>query len=172
MSTISNIDPRLTSPPNKSRRNEKVGSQRAKQLERNRVAATKCRMKRKREHEQIQRVLNDESTKHDNLVSIVDCLKEEIWCLKNQVFNHVPCNDPQINFELAKIGERVAQNNPAAMRYPSPTFSASSFVSEQSSGDSGGSAIEAAPPIQAAPSEKIDYEEYPDDMFERFIETD
>lgn len=171
-----NIDPQLAPSKRTSKRYENVSSDRAKQLERNRIAANKCRQKRKQHNEQIQRTLCDETAKHEALLSTVDGLKEELWHLKNQIFNHASCDDPQINFQLAKISQRVARNSRnslGSLHCPSPTFSAST-VSDKSSGD--GDGIKEVPQPEATPAlmtpEKIPIDDFPDTLFDTFVEAD
>lgn len=171
-----NIDPQLAPSKRSSKRYENMSSDRAKQLERNRIAANKCRQKRKQHNEQIQRTLCDETAKHEALLSTVDGLKEELWHLKNQIFNHASCDDPQINFQLAKISERVAsnpRNSLGAFHCPSPTFSAST-VSDKSSGD--GDTTREVPQLETTPGlmlpEKVPNDELPDVLFDTFVEAD
>lgn len=51
-------------------------------LERNRVAANRCRLKKKQESEEIQRILHRETTKGDTLLAEINKLKEEVWWSK------------------------------------------------------------------------------------------
>ena len=50
--------------------------------ERNRIAANKCRQKKKREHQQIERRLSDEIERKEVLLAQLNCLREEAWELK------------------------------------------------------------------------------------------
>ncbi|KAJ5160579.1 uncharacterized protein N7482_007583 [Penicillium canariense] len=102
-----------------------VSPKRARHLERNRAAASKCRLKKKREHEQIQSVLDNESTKRDILLAEVDCLKEEIWQLTNTIFEHAKCEDQQINLQLAKMTQKYIESSPS--QSPQLSFSASTM---------------------------------------------
>ncbi|CAG7991620.1 unnamed protein product [Penicillium nalgiovense] len=87
-----------------------VSPGRAKHLERNRIAANKCRERKKREHKQIERRLTDETQKKDILLAQLNCLREEVWDLKNLIFQHAECQDQQINHQLARMTQTVLQN--------------------------------------------------------------
>lgn len=84
---------------------EAISPERARHLERNRVAANKCRLKKKKEHEQIQGFLENETARRDMLLAEVDVLKEELWCLKNRIFEHANCDDHQISCQLSKMNQ-------------------------------------------------------------------
>ncbi|KAJ5935231.1 hypothetical protein N7466_004778 [Penicillium verhagenii] len=168
-----NTHPQTTQTPRrrKSTQSDNLSPQRARHLERNRIAANKCRLKKKYQHQQIEKVLSDETAKHDYLQSVVHSLKDEIWQLKNTIFDHARCDDPQINLQLALISEKAAQTNAAPFQCPSPTFSMST-CSDNSGGEGGlgSSPPEATPATMTAT--KTSYDEYPDTMFETFIEAD
>ncbi|OQD79044.1 hypothetical protein PENANT_c065G11360 [Penicillium antarcticum] len=99
--------------PNKQRRGSKiqvpqdVTPERARYLERNRVAANRSRLKKKQQHEQIQHILCKETKKRETLLAEVNKLREEIWRLKNGVFAHARCGDHQINLQLAKMTQNI-----------------------------------------------------------------
>ncbi|KXG53740.1 bZIP transcription factor, bZIP-1 [Penicillium griseofulvum] len=118
-----------------------VSPGRAKHLERNRVAANKCRERKKREHKQIERRLSDETEKKDLLLAQLNSLREEVWDLKNLIFQHADCQDHQINRQLAKMTETVLQSNPtvdANTGLPtssSPAFSTGTWSDESIAGD-------------------------------------
>ncbi|KAJ5860881.1 uncharacterized protein N7529_008191 [Penicillium soppii] len=80
-----------------------VSPERAKHLERNRIAANKCRERKKREHKQIERRLSDETEKKEMLLAQLNCLREEVWDLKNIIFQHAECDDHQINNQLRRM---------------------------------------------------------------------
>ncbi|KAJ5543250.1 hypothetical protein N7535_005680 [Penicillium sp. DV-2018c] len=90
-----------------SQRSQNITPERAKHLERNRIAANKCRERKKREHKQIERRLSDETEKKDLLIAQLNCLREEIWDLKNLIFQHAKCDDQRINEQLAKMTDAV-----------------------------------------------------------------
>ncbi|KAJ5308972.1 hypothetical protein PENANT_c020G10286 [Penicillium antarcticum] len=114
----------------RSARNSAVGPDRAKHLERNRIAANKCRERKKREHKQIERRLSDETEKKELLLAQLNCLKEEVWDLKNIIFQHAECKDHQINLQLARMTQTVLENQPMQECSMSPTFSNGSYSDE------------------------------------------
>lgn len=104
---------------------EKVSTERAKHLERNRLAANKCRLKKKQENERSQDILNDEAARRETLLAEVHALKEELWYLKNRVFAHANCDDQSIKTQLAIMSQNVLGAGPCEPKCPSPTFSGS-----------------------------------------------
>ncbi|EXK75875.1 hypothetical protein FOQG_19361 [Fusarium oxysporum f. sp. raphani 54005] len=70
--------------------------------ERNRIAAEKCRMRKK---EELARLQSDEQAieqRHRMLSSCVDDLKEEILHLKTQLLQHTSCNCTLIHHHIEK----------------------------------------------------------------------
>ncbi|KAJ5982259.1 hypothetical protein N7451_012359 [Penicillium sp. IBT 35674x] len=102
---------------------ERISPERAKHLERNRIAANKCRLKKKREHQQIQSNLHREATRRDSLMADLNILRNDIWVLKNAVFEHASCNDQRINRQLATMSENLIGASPELLRSPFPTHS-------------------------------------------------
>lgn len=113
---------------------DNVSPDRARHLERNRLAANRCRLKKKKENEQIQSILNDETARRQMLLAEVNVLKEELWHLKNRAFAHANCDNQPINTQLALMSQNVVGASPSSLKCPSPTFS----VSTQSSDSAGG----------------------------------
>jgi hypothetical protein len=92
------------------RSQEAVTSERARYLERNRLAANRCRLKKKQESENIQRILDRETTKRDTLRAEVNKLREELWRLKNGIFAHARCGDHRINLQLTKMTQNILKS--------------------------------------------------------------
>jgi len=118
-----------------------VSPERAKHLERNRIAANKCRERKKREHKQIERRLSDETEKKEALLAQLNCLREEVWDLKNIIFQHAECEDHQINIQLARMTQTVLDSQSVSnMTVPdmslSPTASTKTW-SDESVADEG-----------------------------------
>ncbi|KAJ5981346.1 hypothetical protein N7522_013767 [Penicillium canescens] len=88
-----------------------VSPERARYLERNRIAANKCRLKKKQECEEIQRMLQKETAKRNALLAEVKKLKEETWRLKNGVFAHAKCGDHRINLQLTKMTQQLLEKS-------------------------------------------------------------
>ncbi|KAJ5346843.1 uncharacterized protein N7506_000096 [Penicillium brevicompactum] len=113
-----------------ARRNTSVAQSGAKHLERNRIAASRCRERKKREYEQIERRLSDETEKKELLLAQLNCLKEEVWDLKNIIFQHAECEDHRINVQLAKMTQTVLNNQSMQEPSISPTSSNGSYSDE------------------------------------------
>ncbi|CAL5867913.1 uncharacterized protein PFLUO_LOCUS2135 [Penicillium psychrofluorescens] len=145
-----------------------VSPERARHLERNRVAANKCRTKKKKEHKQIQSILECETAKHETLLAQVNVLNEEIWQLKNQIFEHATkCDDQQINLQLPLMPQNVLGANTDVMQCLSPTFSGSTR-SGGSVGDGDSGVIESGALEDVADSKHVDY---PDGLFDSFVDV-
>jgi len=110
---------------------EAISPERARHLERNRVAANKCRLKKKKEHEQIQGVLENETARRDILLAEVDVLKEELWRLKNRVFEHANCDDHDISRQLSKMNQDLLDSSSRRRSYSSFSDVSSSGGSEE-----------------------------------------
>jgi hypothetical protein len=134
-----------------------VSPKRARHLERNRVAANKCRMKRKEEQTQIQNVLEVESEKHDMLMAEVDSLREQAWELKNQIFSHAQCGDGKIDYQLEQMSHNVLQTYSNLLIMSSPASSTISSI-----GWSGDFAVEDSAPQNpvADQPEEINFDSY------------
>ncbi|KAJ5653855.1 Rho GTPase activation protein [Penicillium lividum] len=86
-------------------------AKRAKFLERNRLAASKCRQKKK-EHTQVLEVrYKEQSEKRERLVGEIARLRSEILCLKNQVLLHAQCGDEPIKLHLAQMVKKITDND-------------------------------------------------------------
>ncbi|KAJ5480792.1 hypothetical protein N7539_006686 [Penicillium diatomitis] len=105
---------------------ETISPERAKHLERNRISANKCRLKKKKEHSRMESILNFETRKRDALLSEVGLLKDKLWCLKNMIFEHAQCDNPHINYQLARMTEQVLSKSPASAASISPVFATKS----------------------------------------------
>ncbi|EPS30650.1 hypothetical protein PDE_05602 [Penicillium oxalicum 114-2] len=102
--------------------NENISPERAKHLERNRISANKCRLKKKKEHARMESILHTETRKRDALLSEVGLLKDELWYLKNMIFEHAQCDNPHINHQLAMMTEQVLSKSPSSAASVSPVF--------------------------------------------------
>jgi hypothetical protein len=99
--------------PSKRRRCSKAQSpgdifspERARYLERNRVASNKCRLRKKHEQLKIQHALDDATSKPNALLAEVNRLKEEVWQLKSRVLAHAKCGDRRINLQLMEMRQK------------------------------------------------------------------
>jgi hypothetical protein len=84
-------------------------------------------MKKKKEHARMQTLLNTETAKRDSLLSEVGLLKDELWYLKNMIFEHAKCEHQSINNELAKMTQSILESSSRRLKCPSPAFSTSTW---------------------------------------------
>ena len=145
---------------------EDVGLQRARHLERNRIAANKFRINKKKEHQQIQSALDCETKKHDTLLAQVNGLREELWHLKNQVFEHATeCDDQSINLQLAVMTQNMVGTNTNAVKRPFSKVSVNTWSNMSvGNGDSGGINSGTLEDVASAA-----HGDYPDGFFDSFI---
>ncbi|KAJ5352468.1 hypothetical protein N7452_001442 [Penicillium brevicompactum] len=102
----------------KKRERTSPSPNRAQHLERNRTAANKYRQKKKKEHEEIDHRLHDETEKRELLLSQVHSLQKEVWDLKNMIFQHAGCDHNQPNLPSSSAG-RAHPNNLSFSSQPS-----------------------------------------------------
>ncbi|KAJ5052467.1 hypothetical protein NUH16_011160 [Penicillium rubens] len=165
-----------------------VSPGRAKHLERNRIAANKCRERKKREHRQIERRFTDETQKKDILLAQLKCLREEVWDLKSRIFQHAECHDQRINQQLARMTQTVL-HGPSNPDVHNTSLSASSSRSFSAGTWSDESVADGANPVEpviynnnndwtALPDITIEFAPYEpngfltDSAFENFIDAD
>ncbi|CAG8089152.1 unnamed protein product [Penicillium salamii] len=149
-----------------------VSPERARHLERNRIAANKCRERKKREHKLIERRLSDETEKKEILLAQLNVLREEVWDLKNIIFQHAECDDHQINSQLARMTQSVLSHSVDSTSPTSQTWS-----EEDANANATGNELK----MEGA-FEECDWSLPPtndfydpiltDSMFENFIQTD
>jgi hypothetical protein len=82
-------------------------AKRAKFLERNRLAASKCRQKKKEHTLQLEVSFKEQSDKKENLVAEIARLRSEILGLKNEVLKHAQCGDEPIKLHLAQMVKKI-----------------------------------------------------------------
>ncbi|KAL7919760.1 hypothetical protein ACQKWADRAFT_300353 [Trichoderma austrokoningii] len=103
-------------------------AQRTKNLERNRIAASKCRQKKKEWVVELEETKTSMELRHTQLRSEYFQLLDEVTAIKNQLMTHARCNDPHINFwiekEALKYVERCMDTPPD--RRPSAAGNATS----------------------------------------------
>ncbi|KAL7808803.1 hypothetical protein V8C44DRAFT_359582 [Trichoderma aethiopicum] len=106
-------------------------AQRTKNLERNRIAASKCRQKKKEWVMELEETKSGMEIRHTNLRLEYLTLLDEVTSIKNQLMAHAACNDPNINFWIEKEALRYVErcmDPPAA----APAASASTSVAAAS----------------------------------------
>lgn len=88
-------------------------AKRAKFLERNRLAASKCRQKKKEHTQQLEFRYKEQSEKKELLVSEIARLRSEILSLKNEVLKHAQCGDEPIKLHLAQMVKKITDTDGA-----------------------------------------------------------
>ncbi|KAJ5909126.1 hypothetical protein N7495_001808 [Penicillium taxi] len=84
---------------------------RAKFLERNRLAASKCRLKKKEHTQKLEFLFKEESKKKELLLHDIARLKSELLTLKNEVLKHAQCGDEPIKLHLAQMVKRITDTD-------------------------------------------------------------
>ncbi|XHG04613.1 hypothetical protein AWENTII_007868 [Aspergillus wentii] len=88
-------------------------AKREKFLERNRLAASKCRQKKKEHTMLLESRYKEQSDKKENLVTEIARLRSEILGLKNEVLKHAQCGDEPIKLHLAQMVKKITYNDSA-----------------------------------------------------------
>lgn len=82
-------------------------AKREKFLERNRLAASKCRQKKKEHTMQLETRYKEQSDKKEKLMGEIARLRSEILGLKNEVLKHAQCGDEPIKLHLAQMVKKI-----------------------------------------------------------------
>ncbi|KAJ5199857.1 bZIP transcription factor bZIP-1 [Penicillium cf. griseofulvum] len=88
-------------------------AKRAKFLERNRLAASKCRQKKKEHTQLLEFNFKEQSEKKEQLVAEIARLRSEILGLKNEVLKHAQCGDEPIKLHLAQMVKKITDKDGA-----------------------------------------------------------
>lgn len=86
-------------------------AKREKFLERNRLAASKCRQKKKEHTMLLESRYKEQSQKKEELVAEIARLRSEILGLKNEVLKHAQCGDEPIKLHLAQMVKKITYND-------------------------------------------------------------
>lgn len=86
-------------------------AKREKFLERNRLAASKCRQKKKEHTMMLETRYKEQSQKKEELVAEIARLRSEILGLKNEVLKHAQCGDEPIKLHLAQMVKKITYND-------------------------------------------------------------
>lgn len=90
---------------------EEDDSKRNKYLERNRVAASKCRQKKKVWVNDLEATKSEMERKHSTLQRDYTSLVNEVTQLKNQLMAHAGCGDPRINGWIETEAKRFVERS-------------------------------------------------------------
>ncbi|WYZ38691.1 hypothetical protein EsH8_III_000605 [Colletotrichum jinshuiense] len=135
-------DPSDASPPRKKGRKGKApipedgDGKRDKFLERNRIAASKCRQKKKEWVSDLQETKQGLENQHAQLQMEYNGLVDEVTRMKNELMSHANCHDPNINLWLENEARRFVQNS--AVRVKKQHMDASRMVGDRPLGMGGG----------------------------------
>ncbi|KAH6611601.1 bZIP transcription factor [Trichoderma cornu-damae] len=122
-------------------------AQRSKNLERNRIAASKCRQKKKEWVLELEETKSGMELRHTNLRMEYFQLLDEVTRIKNHLMAHATCNDPNINFWIEKEALKYVERcmDPAQDRRPSIAPHASGSCTLPSPAESHRSHLESPP---------------------------
>ncbi|GKZ33883.1 hypothetical protein AbraIFM66950_003970 [Aspergillus brasiliensis] len=98
-----------SSPESGDKESEKA--KREKFLERNRLAASKCRQKKKRQTEDLRDQFKFLSERKEYLTRLIDTLRSEILLFKNFLLEHAGCNDEAISLHLSTMVKNITQQD-------------------------------------------------------------
>lgn len=82
-------------------------SKREKYLERNRIAATKCRQRKKEQTKRLETRFEEQSDRKDHLVRELGHLRSEALCLKDEVLKHAECGDRSIKRHVSQMADNI-----------------------------------------------------------------
>ncbi|PYH43802.1 bZIP transcription factor atfB [Aspergillus saccharolyticus JOP 1030-1] len=99
----------LLAPPQNDER-----AKRERFLERNRVAASKCRQKKKMFYENLNQQHSELEELNSKLHSEIEHLRGEILTLKTQLLQHGECGDPAITLHLSHMVKNITAMDHAA----------------------------------------------------------
>jgi hypothetical protein len=91
---------------------EDDASKRERYLERNRIAASKCRQRKKEQNKGLEYRFKEQSEKNDALMAEFARLRLEVVSLKSKVLEHSKCGDKSIGRHLEQSAMTLAQNDP------------------------------------------------------------
>ncbi|GLA64619.1 hypothetical protein AtubIFM55763_008225 [Aspergillus tubingensis] len=86
-------------------------AKREKFLERNRLAASKCRQKKKQQTESLRSQFRELSQRREDLTRHIDALRSEILVFKNYLLEHAQCNDEAIQLHLSTMVKNITQQD-------------------------------------------------------------
>ncbi|KAI9898758.1 hypothetical protein N3K66_007118 [Trichothecium roseum] len=155
---------------------EESSVKRTKFLERNRIAASKCRQKKKEWVHELEETKTELEAQHVHLHREYNSLLEEVSNMKNQLMAHAGCNDANIDqwidLEARRFVQKTTDQSPGTRR-KSSAGSIGSFFSQPSIQDP---MMQMSPLADAAPlllspplkqeDNSINYDHMPDELFQ------
>ena len=110
-------NPPKTSVPTLSRNSK---DKRIKFLERNRIAASKCRQKKKEWTSNLEIRARELQHEKNQMTVLGSSLKDEVMFLKGEILKHVSCGCDQIQGYLTREADNIARKAPNAPPPPPP----------------------------------------------------
>ncbi|KAB8234583.1 hypothetical protein ETB97_007318 [Aspergillus alliaceus] len=151
------LGPRRRRAPDTGRNQPEQNEKRKKFLERNRVAASKCRLKKKEQTKLLQAQYQELNNKRNELKRQTERLRSEKLSLKNLILAHANCGDQAINLRIQQMVEDItSQDTPRLGSIQSPQPNSPSTPQGLSFGFDG--------PMQLSPSSAM---ESPEDQQRR-----
>ena len=98
----------------------RISSARVSRLEKNRVAADKCRQRKKGYIVGLEAHAGELSSKNEALKAKVTVLREEVLKLKNEVFRHAGCGSWAVDGYLARCAGDILGVEAPCMQTPAP----------------------------------------------------
>ncbi|EWZ34330.1 hypothetical protein FOCG_10540 [Fusarium oxysporum f. sp. radicis-lycopersici 26381] len=95
-------------------------AKRSKFLKRNRIAASKCRQKKKEWMSQLEETRKDLEGENNTLHKQYNGLVDELSTIKNQLMQHASCNDANIDQWLDNEARKYVQRIAAQSKQPPP----------------------------------------------------
>lgn len=86
-------------------------AKREKFLERNRLAASKCRQKKKEHTMLLESRYKEQADKKEELMAEIARLRSDLLGLKNEVLKHAQCGDEPIKLHLAQMVKKITYND-------------------------------------------------------------
>lgn len=146
------------------------GARRDKLLARNRVAASKCRQKKKVWVHDLEDAKYDLEAQHSTLQVEYNGLLDEVTQMKFHLMLHANCNDNQIDRWIGDEAQRFVDRTVAQQGQEERRFSGSLSGSDQLDSRRGSlyqlaSSNASLPPSPQVKFEPINFDHMPDDMF-------
>ncbi|KAL9618068.1 MAG: hypothetical protein Q9160_007197 [Pyrenula sp. 1 TL-2023] len=99
---------------------ESADDKRNKFLERNRVAASKCRQKKKQWTESLEDDHRNQQSFRRMLIEQKDAAQQEILYLKNMLLTHADCHHPDLDHWLRNTASTISHTGSEAADQPNP----------------------------------------------------
>lgn len=121
-------------------------------LERNRLAASKCRQKKKEHTMQLESKFKEQSDKRDELNAEISALRGQILALKNEVLKHAQCGDEPIKLHLAQMVKQITYRD---SQDPQPHGLPDCSVTAAAAAAAAAAASAPGPPLSATASASV-----------------